>query len=66
MIQMQNLKEIYNITLKRYYDGCDYLFQHSEEWDKYLKVVMELLKKINLIISKIPNMTQEEILNGFK
>lgn len=63
---MQDLKQIYNQTLQRYYNGCDYLFQHSEEWDKYMPAVMELLKKINFIISKIPNITEEEILNGFK
>lgn len=63
---MQKLKELYNKTLERYYNGCNYIEQHIEEVDKYLPVVLELLDKINKILKKIPNATEEEILNGFK
>ena len=62
---MQNLKEIYNQTLQRYYNGCNYIEQHIEELDKYLPVVQQLLSKLNLIIEEIGNMTEQEILEGF-
>ena len=63
---MQNLKELYNKTLQRYYNGCNYIEEHIEEVDKYLPVVKELLNKLNLLIEKIGNMTEKEILEGFE
>lgn len=33
---MPNLKVIYNYTLQRYYNGCNYINQHIEEADKYI------------------------------
>lgn len=62
----QILKETYNKILKRYYNGCNYIEEHIEEIDNYLPVVKELLNRINKILEKIPNVTEEEILNGFK
>ena len=62
---MQNLKEIYNQTLQRYYNGCNYIEQHIEEVDKYLPAVEGLLNKLNLLIKQIGNMTEKEILEGF-
>jgi len=62
---MQNLKEIYNNTLERYYKGCNYLTEHPNEWDKYEKVVLGLLDNLNKILERIPA-TEEEILNGFE
>lgn len=61
-----NLKQEYNKNLQRYYDGCNYLFNHPTEWDKYLPVVKELLNKMNEILKEMPQATEEEILNGFK
>ncbi len=63
---MQRLKETYNQTLQRYYNGCNYIEEHLEETDKYLPKVLELLDKLNKILEKIPNATKEEILNGFE
>lgn len=63
---MQNIKQQYNKTLQRYYNGCNYIDEHIEEIDKYLPAVKELLNKINDILKQIPNATEEEILNGFK
>lgn len=63
---MQNIKELYNQTLQRYYNGCNYIAEHIEEVDKYLPIVKELLNRLNLIIEKIGNMTEKEILEGFK
>lgn len=63
---MQNIKELYNQTLQRYYNGCNYIAEHIEEVDKYLPVVKELLNRLNLIIEKIGNVTEKEILEGFE
>lgn len=63
---MQDVKRLYNKTLQRYYNGCNYIAEHIEEVDKYLPAVMELLNKLNLIIEKIGNMTEKEILEGFE
>ena len=50
---MQNLKELYNKTLRRYYNGCNYIEEHIEEMDKYLPAVKELLNGLNFLIEKI-------------
>lgn len=63
---MENLKQLYNQILNRYYNGCNYIEEHIEEVDKYLPVVKELLNKLNWIIEKIGNMTEKEILEGFE
>ena len=63
---MQKIKEIYNKTLQRYYNGCNYIEEHLEECDKYLPEVMKLLNTLNEVLVRIPNATEEEILNGFK
>ena len=63
---MDKLKQIYNKTLQRYYNGCNYLSEHVDECDKYLPEVMKLKDNMNKILEKIPNATREEVLNGFK
>lgn len=62
---MQKLKELYNKTLQRYYNGCNYIEVNIQEADKYLPEVMKLLDTLNQILERIPA-TEEEILNGFK
>ena len=62
---MQKLKELYNKTLKRYYDGCNYIEEHTDEAEKYMPAVLDLLSRLNKILEKVPA-TEEEILNGFK
>lgn len=62
---MPKLKELYNKTLQRYYNGCNYLMENPNEWDKYEKSVLSLLNTLNKILEKVPA-TEEEILNGFK
>lgn len=63
---MQKLKQLYNETLQRYYNGCNYIEEHIQEADKYLPAVKKLLNNLNAILKKIPNATEEEILNGFE
>ena len=62
---MQNLKELYNKTLQRYYNGCNYIEEHIQEADKYLPEVLKLLDTLNQILERI-SASEEEILNGFK
>lgn len=62
---MQEIKKLYNQTLQRYYNGCNYLMENPNEWDKYEKSVLSLLNTLNKILEKVPA-TEEEILNGFK
>lgn len=62
---MPKLKELYNKTLQRYYNGCNYIEEHIQEADKYLPKVLKLLDTLNQILKRIPA-TEEEILNGFE
>lgn len=62
---MDNLKELYNHYLRRYYTGVNYIEQHLDEADKYMPAILDLLDRINLLIKEIGNMTDEEILGGF-
>lgn len=62
---MDRLKEEYNYYLKRYYAGVNYINNHPDEAEKYIKNVLGFLDKLNEIIPKIKNMTINEILNGF-
>lgn len=63
---MDKLKQEYNKTLQRYYNGCNYIKEHLDEADKYLPIVLTLLNNINEILNRIPNKTKEEIMNGFR
>lgn len=63
---MNKLKQIYNKTLERYYNGCNYIEEHIDECDKYLPTVLKLLGVLNQMLKRMPNATEEEILNGFK
>ena len=55
---MQDIKQQYNKTLQRYYNGCNYIEKHMEESEKYLPKVLELLDRINKILNKIPKATE--------
>lgn len=62
---MDKLKELYNIYLRRYYTGVNYIEQHLDEVDKYMPAILDLIDRLEFLIQKIGNMTDEEILGGF-
>lgn len=66
--EIYQLKWEYNNTLNRYYNGCNYIEEHTEE-NKYIPAVLELLNKVKVLLKKIQEkqiVTEEEILGGFK
>lgn len=60
----------YNVTLKRYYAGCNYLIEHPEETEKYLPKIMEFKDDLDEIIKRFARdgrpMKEVEILTGFE
>lgn len=60
------MKKLYNQILQRYYNGCNYIEEHIDQVEKYLPEILKLLDILNQILEKIPNATEEEILNGFE
>lgn len=68
MVDLKQIKWKYNNTLNRYYNGCNYLIDNPNEFDKYIKNVMDLKAKIDElldIIMKEQEVTEDEILGGF-
>ena len=67
--KLYQLKWEYNHTLNRYYNGCNYIEEYSEEVDKYLPAVLELLGKLNNLLEQIQKkqlISEAEILGGFE
>ena len=62
---MEKYKELYNHYLRRYYSGIAYIEQHTDEADKYMPAILDLINRLEFLIQKIGNMTDEEILGGF-
>lgn len=66
---MKELKEKYNYILNRYYNGCNYIEEHPEQFDKYFDKIMEFKNEIEKIldeIQKTEKVSEEDILGGFK
>ena len=69
MSELNCFKELYNHNLERYYKGCNYLMEHSEETEKWISLLQTILEDMNIYldeISKIQEISDDEILNGFK
>ena len=67
--KLYQLKWEYNHTLNRYYNGCNYIEEYSEEADKYLPAVLEVLGKLNNLLEQIQKkqlISEAEILGGFE
>lgn len=66
---MEKLKKQYNYLLNRYYNGCNYIEAHPNEFDKYINKIMEFKAQLDNLLSEIQTkqeVSEEEILGGFK
>ena len=66
---MQEQKMNYNYILNRYYNGCNYIEAHPDEFDKYIDKVMDFKRKLEEIITEIEKeqvVAQNEVLGGFE
>lgn len=63
---MEKYKQKYNKLLKRYYNGCEYLKKNPSEFDFYFNDLLKILDELAKIVDNHPEMTKEEISNGFK
>lgn len=69
MGELRCFKELYNHNLERYYKGCNYLMEHSNETEKWLTLLQSILEDMNIYLSEIEKeqeISDDEILNGFK
>lgn len=65
---MQELKMKYNYILNRYYNGCNYVEENPNEFDKYIDKIMDFKRKLDEILAQIEKQykpTEDEILGGF-
>lgn len=69
MKNVQTLKKEYNYNLNRYYNGCNYLSEHPEDFDKYIGSLTQIKDNVenllNQIIDNKVKVTTKEILEGF-
>lgn len=66
---VEELKMAYNYILNRYYNGCNYVEENPEEFDKYIGEIMKFKTKLDEILTKIEKhekISKNEILQGFK
>lgn len=66
---MEKLKKQYNYLLNRYYNGCNYVEAHPEEFNKYIGKIKEFETELDKLLEEIQKKeetSEEEILGGFK
>lgn len=66
---MEKLKKQYNYLLNRYYNGCNYVEAHPDEFNKYIGKIEEFKTELNKLLEEIQckeKTTEEEVLGGFK
>lgn len=61
---MEEYKILYNRLLERYYNGCKYLKDNPNEYDKYIKIILNFQDKLGEMCIKY-NIVGNNILNGF-
>lgn len=69
MRNLQKLKQEYNYNLNRYYNGCNYLSEHTDEVDKYVNEIIKIKDHMDNVLNEIlenTQVTENEILGGFK
>ena len=69
--EIEKLKEEYNALLTRYNNGVKYIQKHPKELKKWEKELLKIIINLNVKIHEIKfyceyNMTEDEIVNGFK
>ena len=60
------LKQKYNELLNRYNNGAKYLMEHPENAEKINRELNKIEAELSKIIIALPDMTEEEKLNGFE
>ena len=69
MKNVQTLKIEYNYNLNRYYNGCNYLSEHPEDFDKYIGSLTQIKDNVENLLNQIiynkVKVTTKEILEGF-
>ena len=69
MKNVQALKKEYNHNLNRYYNGCNYLSEHPEDFDKYMSELIRIKENVENLLEQITannvKVTQKEVLEGF-
>ena len=66
---VEELKMRYNYFLNRYYNGCNYIEEYPEQFDKYIKNIEGFKEELDRLITKIEKKQKisiDEILGGFK
>lgn len=63
---MEKYKQDYNNLLNRYYNGCKYLKTNPDEFEKYLDLLLNIQKELDIMITKYNIKDSNIILNGFK
>lgn len=66
---IEDLKWNYNYNLRRYNKGCEYCNTHKSEIEKWLPELLDILDNINTLLDEIikqENVTEQEIIGGFK
>ncbi len=63
---MESYKIEYNNLLQRYYNGCEYLKNNPNQERKYLSLLLNIQKNLDIMIEKYNITDSNIILNGFK
>lgn len=66
---VEERKMEYNYILNRYYNGCNYIEAHPDEFDKYINKIMEFKEQLDNLLTEIQTnqeVLEDEILGGFK
>lgn len=66
---VEELKMKYNYILNRYYNGCNYIEAHPDEFEDYINIVMGFKGQLEELLAKIESIqlvSEDDILGGFK
>lgn len=68
-MDIKKYKEMYNHLLQRYQDGINYITDHPEKADDYVKDINEIQSVAEFFLKEImrkQKVSKDEILGGFK